>query len=143
MKQGFLVYFDNCRQTRDLADHHYATLWRTIFAYAEKLAADEPDAEAYLKEYISAAPGGVGMALRFVADNVRRDHLRYQAKTAQYRAAQQCSQKKTGDADGELMKYARELNKTSGRSAGGQEMDDALRKQTNSLIPDEEMMKYL
>lgn len=96
MKKGFLVYFDNCAQTIPLPDGTFAPLWKTIFGYAQRLAEDR-DAEAWLEEQTAGLPPESVMALRFITDNVRRDHLRYQDRTAQYRAArQQQTDRQTG-----------------------------------------------
>lgn len=87
MKKGFLVYFDNCRQTEDMPDHLYAAVWRANFTYGELLARGE-DAEGYLKARLSSLPKEGRMALRFMSDNARRDHERYRERTEELRAAQ-------------------------------------------------------
>ena len=104
MKKGFLVYFDNCKQTAVLPDDQYAAVWRTLFAYAEQLAKGE-DGEACLEERVSAMPAATGMAARFIADNIRRDHQRYQGRTAQYRAAQKGEAGQKRSYDEEMAKY--------------------------------------
>ena len=87
MKKGFVVYFDNCHESKELPDDQYATLWRALFEYAERLAGDG-DAEAFLEEQSTAVPVLLGVTMRFIAGNIRRDHLHYQARTEEKRAAQ-------------------------------------------------------
>ena len=87
MKKGFLVYFDNCRQTKELPDDQYAALWRALFEYAERLAGDG-DAEAFLEEQSVAMPVLSAVTLRFIAGNIRRDHQRYQERAEELQAAQ-------------------------------------------------------
>ena len=143
MKIGFVMYFDNCRMLRDLPDEQYAAVMRGLMEYAERLAEGREE-ELYLEQQKSVLSREVAMALDFMAGSVRRDHERY-LETIERRG-----RKKTSGADAERMKYGGELQKTSRRSAGGQQLDDAWnyvgdapRKQTNSLILDEEMMKWI
>ena len=143
MKIGFVMYFDNCRMLRDLPDGQYAAVMRGLTEYAERLAEGRGE-DLYLEQQKSVLPREVAMALDFMAGSVRRDHEKYLETIARR------GRKKTGSAEDELMKYAGELQKTSRRSAGGRQLDDAWnyvgdapRKQEKTPYVDEEMMKYL
>ena len=87
MKKGFLVYFDNCRQTALLPDDQFALVWRAIFRYAEQVAQGR-EAESLLREAERGLSGEAAMALRFIASTVARDNQRYQTRTEAYRKAQ-------------------------------------------------------
>lgn len=105
MKKGFVMYYDNCRRLERLSDKQYAAAMKCVVAYTERLANGE-DAENYLKQRLAELSAEAAMAVSFMTDDARRDHEKYLETIARR------GRKKTGSAEDELMKYAKDLQKT-------------------------------
>lgn len=97
MKRGFVVYFDNCRRTAALPDEEFAAVWRTLFRYAELLA-EGGDDESFLAERVQSLPAGAGMAVSFIAGNLKRDHRSYMARTGNRQKPQKPKQAPPADS---------------------------------------------
>ena len=121
MKKGFLVYFDNCRLLEALPDSAYAAVWHTVTEYARRVAEEEgregTAAERWLTAHLEKLPPEAAMAVRFMAENIRRDDAAYRERIAQRRerAEQYRSGARSADSQQrELAFYVSQLHRGSG-----------------------------
>ena len=111
MKKGFVLYFENCEQLRQLPDALYAAVMRATVEYAQRLA-EEDGQEEFLARQRGGLPPEAAIALDFMAVAVRRDHESYQ-ETIRRREWHRENRKQEAVTDRgveEMRKYVQQLS---------------------------------